>query len=138
MNTSALLNSYVNRFLAGYALPVLLLGFASCPAQASVIGPISGITIDKAGNGPEASECRAFAVTVADVETFMARAVLISSRQEHDFFDYGPCTATGTLRNRYGTWHWEMRNLGTGKLTASNGEVFLLADPELEAPLSGE
>lgn len=77
-------------------------------------------------------------ISPTQVKAFFARAVLISSRQQHDFFLYGPCTARGTLQSRYGQWQWVIRNLGTATLTASNGDTFLLGDPDQESDLSGE
>lgn len=64
--------------------------------------------------------------------------MLVSGRQQHDSFLHGPCAARGTLKNRYDTWHWEIRNLGTGSITAMNGEVFLLGDPSQESTLADE
>jgi hypothetical protein len=70
----------------------------------------------------------------AQVQAFFERAVLISARQQHDFF----LSARGTLESRYDQWQWVIRNMGTATLTASNGDTFLLGDPNQESDLSGE
>lgn len=90
------------------------------------------------GIGPPSEGCAKSVISQAQVQSFFARAVLISARQQHDFFLYGPCIARGTLESRYGQWHWVIRNLGTATLTASNGDTFLLSAPDQESDLSGE
>jgi hypothetical protein len=108
------------------------------PASPTPIGPITGITVAENGIGPRSEDCGSFVVTPAQVHAFLDRAVLISGRQQHDFFLYGPCSAHGTFKNRYDTWQWEIRNMGTGSIVATNGDTFLLGDPAQESSLSDE
>lgn len=123
------------QILAGLLLSILLLPLTGL---ASPIGTITKIHVQEQGIGPQSEGCTTFMISPAQVKAFFARAVLISSRQQHDFFLYGPCTARGTLQSRYGQWQWVIRNLGTATLTASNGDTFLLGDPDQESDLSGE
>ncbi|SED87870.1 hypothetical protein SAMN05421553_3540 [Pseudomonas anguilliseptica] len=123
------------RIVAGLLLSMLLLPLA---CSASPIGTITRIHVQEQGIGPPSEGCAKFVIEPAQVQAFFARAVLISARQQHDFFLYGPCTARGTLQTRYGQWHWVIRNLGTATLTASNGDTFLLGDPGQESDLSGD
>lgn len=117
-------------------------GLVLCLVPAMVfstpIGSITGIVVTENGIGPATEGCQAFAVTPRQVRAFFDKAILISGRQQHDSFLYGPCAARGTLKNRYDTWQWEIRNLGTGSITATNGEVFLLGDPSQESSLADE
>jgi hypothetical protein len=115
-------------FLAGLLVPAV--------ASSSPIGPITRIDVAENGIGPEKEACAAFAVTPDQVRAFLDKAVLISGRQQHDFFLHGPCSARGTLETRYDTWHWEIRSMGTGSITATNGDTFLLGDPEQESSLA--
>ena len=119
------------------AVTALLL-LAATVACASPIGSISSIVVTEKGIGPENDGCKKYSLTTAQVRAFMSRAVVISARQEHDFFLYGPCAVRGTLKTRYGIWQWEIRNAGTGSLVAASGEVFLLGDPKQESSISGE
>lgn len=102
---------------------------------ASPVGPVSHIVITEAGVGPAGEDCARFRLTPKQVRAFMQRAVLISGRQNHDHFLYGPCVVRGTLRTRFDHWAWEIRNLGTGSLASSNGDVFLLGDPRQASDL---
>ena len=106
--------------------------------SASPVGPVSHIVITETGVGPAGENCARFRLTPKQVRAFMQRAILISGRQNHDHFLYGPCAVRGSLRTRFDHWQWEIRNLGTGSLAASNGEGFLLGDPRqssgLDAP----
>lgn len=118
---------------------MLLMAAAVPSAIASTpIGHVTDITVTKNGIGPAHEKCAAFALTPAQVRSFLERAVLLSGRQQHDWFLHGPCSATGTLVTRYDTWRWEIRNLGTATLTATNGDVFVLGDPEQESSLAKE
>lgn len=102
------------------------------------LGPITHILVEAHGIGPQSDGCAAFVVDAEQVRTFFDKAVLISGRQQHDFFLYGPCSARGTMENRYGKWHWEIRNLGTATVTATNGDTFLFGDPDRESSLADE
>lgn len=109
------------------------------PAVAAApVGPVTSIRVAQTGIGPGAEACAEFVVTPAKVRAFLDRAVIITAGQRHDFFLYGPCSAHGTMKTRYGTWHWELRNMGTGSITATSGEVFLLGDPSQESSLGVE
>jgi hypothetical protein len=110
--------------------------FVPAFALASPIGPITKIVVTESGRGPENESCSAFSLTTRQVQEFLDKAVLISGRQQHDYFLYGPCFIRGTVETRYDTWQFEIRNLGTGSITATNGDVFLLADPEQESSLA--
>ena len=114
--------------------------FALLPiiGNASPVGPITKVVVEETGIGPKADGCHSFVLTPNKVRDFFAKAVLISGRQEHDFFLHGPCSARGTLQSRYDTWHWEIRNLGTATITATNGDVFVLGDPSQESSLADQ
>lgn len=116
----------------------LLFSLLPMIGNATPVGPITKVVVEENGIGPKADSCHTFLITPNKVRAFFAKAVLISGRQEHDFFLYGPCSARGTLRSRYDTWHWEIRNLGTATITATNGEVFVLGDPSQESSLADE
>ena len=116
--------------LIGLLLPAM--------ALASPIGPIKNIAVAETGIGPKAESCSAFSVTQDQARAFFEKAVLISGAQQHDFFLYGPCSARGTLETRYGVWNWEIRNMGTGSITAANGDTFLLGDPAQESSLGDD
>ena len=105
---------------------------------ASPIGQITKVSVQEQGIGPQSEGCSEFVISPEQAQAFFEQAVVITARQQHDFFLYGPCTARGTLESRYGQWHWVIRNLGTATLTASNGDTFLLGDPGQESDLSGE
>lgn len=117
---------------------VLWLCLAPVAGFATPVGPVSNIAVEQTGLGPETEGCRDFVVTPDQVREFLGKAVVISGRQNHDFFLHGPCFAQGTFDTRYGAWRWEMRNLGTGSITAANGDVFLLGDPDRESSLADE
>ncbi|SFL10246.1 hypothetical protein [Lysobacter sp. cf310] len=105
-------------------------------ASSTPVGPITEIVVKENRIGPKHEACEKFAMTPARVRAFFNKAVLISGRQQHDNFLYGPCSARGTFKTRYDTWQWEIRSLGTGSIAATNGEVFLLGDPGQESLLS--
>ncbi len=108
---------------------------ASDARPASVIGEFSDITISENGQGPAADGCAKFRVTPDDVATFLRHAILITGRQDHDWFLHGSCYARGKLSSRYGDWEWEIRDLGTATITSITGETFVLADPRRESSL---
>ncbi|MCJ0826360.1 hypothetical protein MQC88_10425 [Luteimonas sp. 50] len=116
--------------LGGLLLPAL--------ASSSPIGPITKIVVTTNGLGAKAEGCASFAVTAQEAQAFFDKAVLISGSQQHDFFLYGPCFARGTLETRYDTWQWEIRSMGTGSITATNGDTFLLGDPKQESSLADD
>lgn len=107
---------------------------ASAVAQ-SPIGKIDDVVVLEAGQGPEKDGCDRFRPTADDVRRFFERSIVISGRQQHDFFDHGPCHARGTLITAFGDWAWEMRDLGTGELRSITDEVFLVGDPSQQSPL---
>ncbi len=114
---------------------ILLLPLA---CLASPIGQITKVSPQEQGIGQQSEGCSEFVISPEQAQAFFELAVVITARQQHDFFLYGPCTAHGTLESRYGQWQWVIRNLGTATLTASNGDTFLLGDPGQESDLSGE
>lgn len=116
--------------LAGLLVPAV--------SSSSPIGPITEITVTESGIGPGQEDCASFAVTQDQARAFFDKAVLISGSQQHDFFLYGPCSARGTLKTRYDTWQWEIRNMGTATITTANGHTFLLGDPEQESSLADD
>jgi hypothetical protein len=110
---------------------VLLTGLLSpIAAFSSPIGEMTEIVVTENGIGPKGEGCAGFSMTPQQAQAFFDKAVLISGRQQHDFFLYGPCSARGTLNTRYDTWQWEIRNMGTGRIIATNGDVFFFGDPE--------
>lgn len=117
---------------------MLLLGMPPVASLASPIGPVSEIRVLEQGIGPQEEGCAGFSISPAQVQAFLSQAVLLSARQQHDFFLYGPCSTRGTLQNRYGQWRWVIRNLGTATLTSSHGDSFLLGDPTQQSDLSGD
>ena len=125
----------LSNFLNYLALPLFLL---SATASSTPVGAISEIVVTESGVGPESEGCASFVVTQAQAQAFFDRAVLISGRQQHDFFLHGPCSARGTFKSRYDTWQWEIRSMGTGSITATNGDTFLLAHPDQESSLADE
>ena len=102
------------------------------------IGRITKVTITANSIGPESDGCATYALTDAQVRAFFDKAILISGSQQHDFFLHGPCSAQGTAETRYDTWKWEIRSLGTATITATNGDMFLLGDPEQESSLADD
>jgi hypothetical protein len=124
-----------SKLLKPLALSLCLLSVA---VSSTPVGSITEIVVVENGFGPKSEGCRAFVVTQAQVRAFFDRAVLISGSQEHDFFLHGPCSARGTFKSRYDTWHWEIRNMGTGSITATNGDTFSLGDPAQESSLADE
>jgi len=118
----------------------LLLATATTYAEStpSLIGPVSDIVVIEDGLGPEQENCQSFKVNEAMVTDFLRHAVLITHRQEHDWYLYGPCQAHGTLSTRYGEWQWQLLNLGTARITAVTGETFVLGDPREESSLEGD
>ena len=117
---------------------VLGMAFLPCVGATSPIGKVTDILVTKTGIGPTKEGCASFALTQAQVRAFLDKAVLISGSQEHDFFLHGPCSTQGTLSTRYDTWRWEIRNLGTATLTATNGDTFVLGNPEQESSLADD
>lgn len=118
----------------------LLLATATTYAEStpSLIGPVSDIVVIEDGLGPEQENCQSFKVSEAMVTDFLRYAILITHRQEHDWYLYGPCQAHGTLSTRYGEWQWQLLNLGTARITAATGETFVLGDPREESSLEDE
>ncbi|MDG9757447.1 hypothetical protein N7365_04915 [Pseudomonas sediminis] len=106
----------------------------------TVIGPVQQIEVLEIGQGPNTAvdRCEEHSVSAEEVADFLRHAIVITNRQEHDWYLYGPCYATGTLTSRYGQWHWLLRNMGTGWLTAVTGEPLVLGDPRQESSLEGD
>ncbi|QNH03174.1 hypothetical protein [Pseudomonas sediminis] len=106
----------------------------------TVIGPVQQIEVLEIGQGPNTAvdRCEEHSVSAEEVADFLRHAIVITNRQEHDWYLYGPCYATGTLTSRYGQWHWLLRNMGTGWLTAVTGETLVLGDPRQESSLEGD
>ncbi len=134
-------SKYRRRFAAdprGLPRGLLIVAMMSLPAVPAVahspIGEIDDVVVLKAGLGAEQEGCARFRPTAREVRGFFERSIVISGRQQHDFFDHGPCSARGTLRTELGDWAWEMRNLGTGELRSITDEVFIVGDPSQRAP----
>lgn len=125
---------FAGRCLAACRPAALVVCAVGLPASASPIGPVSGIVVEASGIGPAHEDCAAFVVTPEEVEGFLERAIVVTGRQEHDFFLHGPCVAQGTLRTPYDVWQWQLRSMGTGTVTAGNGDLFRLADPAEAVP----
>lgn len=104
-------------------------------APTTLIGPVSAIVVTGDAQGPATDDCGSYRVTPAMVEAFFHHAMLLTRAQLHDDFALGACYAQGSLQTRHGRWQWELRNLGTGTLTAVTGEVFVLGDPRQASPL---
>ena len=109
-----------------------VLCIACAHAASSPVGEITDVVVEENGIGQKTKGCESFSVTASQVREFFERAVLVSGRQYHDYFQHGPCYAQGTLKSRYDTWKWEIRNLGSGTLTATNGDVFQFGNPDEE------
>lgn len=118
----------------------LLLATATTSAGSipSLIGPISEIVVIEDGLGPAQENCQNFKVSEAVVADFLRHAILITHRQEHDWYLHGPCQAHGTLSTRYGEWQWQLLNLGTARIKAVTGETFVLGDLREESSLEGD
>jgi hypothetical protein len=124
-----------------------MLGMASMPASALAtdqspsggpLGPVSDIVVEAVGEGPADVDCSRFQTTSTRLLDFLRHAVVISPRDLHDAFAWGPCTARGTLSTRYGTWHWTLREGGTALLRAdADDENIMLGDPREEASTGG-
>jgi len=114
--------------LVGSAL-LTLAALVTAPAQAQAVGPVSKLAVTQNGQGPADSGCASFRLSAKQAQAFFKRAVLITERQNHDHFDRGPCTVSGTFKTRFDSWEWEIRNGGTAAIMSSNGDSFLLADP---------
>ena len=116
------------RTLVGLAL-LALAALVAAPAQAQAVGPVSKLVVTQNGQGPADNGCASFRLSAKQAQAFFKRAVLITERQNHDHFDRGPCTVSGTFKTRFDSWEWEIRNGGTAAIMSSNGDSFLLADP---------
>ena len=117
-----------------YKQGIWALALAPTLAWASPIGEISDVKI-KAPSTKVEAQCRDFKPNKAQVQAFFKRAILITPRQEHDYFLYGPCTAEGTFKTRYGHWEWKMRNGGTAYVEDVMGNLYTFADPKQESEL---
>lgn len=130
------------RLFAAGRRGLLLAAMISLPvasaAARSPIGKIDDVVVLEAGQGSEKDGCARFRPTADDVRRFFERSIVISGRQQHDFFDHGPCHARGTLTTAFGDWTWEMRDLGTGELRSITDEVFLVGDPSRQSPLGAD
>lgn len=115
------------RWLRRLTLPFFLIPASG--GSTPVVGAIFEIVVQENARGPRAEGCASFVVTRDQARVFFERAIVISGRQEHDFFLHGPCIARGTFKSRFDTWQWEMRSLGTATITATNGDIFVLGDP---------
>jgi hypothetical protein len=109
------------------------------------LGPVDHIVVEAVGQsgkyeGPQMQDfCKGFRPTPAQVRDFLQHAVVITHGQEHDSFEHGPCVARGTLATRYGTWRWELHDMGTAQLIADGDDTYLLlGDPRQESSLSNE
>jgi hypothetical protein len=123
------------KLLESFALSLCLF---SAAASSTPVGAITEIVVLENGVGPKSEGCSSFVVTQTQARAFFDRAVLLSGSQRHDFFLHGPCSARGTFKSRYDTWQWEIRNMGTGSITATSGDTFLLGDPAQESSLADE
>lgn len=116
-----------------------IVGFGiSGAAFAGPMGTVGNVVVLEDRLGPAQDECESFNVDANLAQEFFEASVVITGRQRHDYFLYGPCYARGTLETKYGSWEWELRNLGTGHLKSITGELFIVADPAQESPLSEE
>ncbi len=113
---------------------LFMLALLPTVALASPIGTISDVKI-KAPSAKVEAQCRDYKPNKAQVLAFFKRAILITPRQEHDYFLYGPCTAEGSFKTRYGHWEWKMRNGGTAYVEDVMGNVYIFADPKQESGL---
>ena len=120
-------------FLLPLALPLFIF---SASASSTPVGAITEIVVEENGLGPRSEGCASFVVTLDQARRFFDQAVLISGRQQHDFFLHGPCYARGTFKSRYGKWQWEIRSMGTGTITATNGDIFVLGNPDQESSIA--
>ena len=116
------------RALVAVALACLA-ALVATPSQAQAVGPVSQLVVTQTGQGPADHGCASFRLSAKQAQAFFQRAVLITERQNHDHFDRGPCTVSGSFKTRFDTWQWEIRNGGTAAIMSSNGDSFLLADP---------
>ena len=117
-----------------YKQGIWALALAPTLAWASPIGEISDVKI-KAPSTKVEAQCRDFKPNKAQVQAFFKRAIWITPRQEHDYFLYGPCTAEGTFKTRYGHWEWKMRNGGTAYVEDVMGNLYTFADSKQESGL---
>ena len=121
------------RALVAVALACLA-ALVATPSQAQAVGPVSQLVVTQTGQGPADHGCASFRLSAKQAQAFFKRAVLITERQNHDHFDRGPCTVSGSFKTRFDTWQWEIRNGGTAAIMSSNGDSFLLADPRQASP----
>lgn len=123
------------------AAAVAALATTSFATSAGPLGPVRDIRITGQGveTPSDALLCASFKPTPRQIAAFFQRAVVITPRQEHDYFLHGPCYVDGTLRTRYGQWQWRLRNFGTAYVSVDGGEdAFLLADPRQESSLGDD
>ncbi|MGR4895489.1 hypothetical protein ACIPR8_09460 [Stenotrophomonas sp. LARHCG68] len=124
-----------------WMLAGLLLPFTVGAAPPGPLGTISDVRITGQGvdTPSDAPLCESFKPTPREVVAFFRHAVVITPRQEHDYFLHGPCYVEGTLRTRYGQWRWRLRNFGTAYVSVDGGEdAFLFADPRQESSLGDD
>jgi hypothetical protein len=115
------------------AAALALAGCASAPQPGAALDEVR---VDSRGADPGGGACGDFALTAAQARYFLARAVVVDTRQLRDGWDVLPCYVRGTARSSAGTWRWEIRAGGTATLETPSGATELRACGECDAVLN--
>lgn len=111
------------RRLAGLLLALLAAGCAEQPASGRT--SLHDFQLTGAGADEKDAFCADFALTVAQVQRYFARAEVIDSAALHDKFDYLPCWVRGSAIDGDTAVMWEIRAGGTASTRTPDGHTVL-------------
>ena len=112
-----------------------LLALAGCATPQLPGAALDEVRIDSRGFEAGGDACADFSLTAAQARYFLARSVVVTSRQQHDNWDVLPCYVRGTARSASGVWHWEIRAGGTATLETPAGDSELRGCSDCDAVL---
>lgn len=116
----------LNRILC-CVLALVLFGY-SAATLASPIGRILDVKVDAQQAGGNA--CTGYRLTPKQARIQLERSIVVTRRVVHDYFDWGDCVITGTLRTSFEEWTWQIRQGGVTQLESPHGDIVTLADPK--------
>ncbi|MDR0781193.1 MAG: hypothetical protein LBF16_10940 [Pseudomonadales bacterium] len=100
------------------------------------LGEPQDIVVTATGSEPNNPLSCKFSLTPRQVQAFLQKAIIITPRENHDNFYYGPCYVSGTATIRGNPVTWEIRSLGTGHITFYEEYTFMIADPKMRYEMS--